>query len=215
MKDQTEQAGAPASVDGIEIIDDPDSGEPVVLWGAPGAAADDRLRSLAEPPRGFGARIRSLQRASTRAGDAVGSAAFRWNRRFADMAPVGDVRSHSRVRLHAWADLPTLLDRLGDGPLTVSDESARVLFAGDTPLTHWTRGIHRTPGRLIVRWAWPTIPVWVVAEPWWREHTVLTMSLRTNHRWRYPRRYWSTAHRALRQIALAGRPTEPVRPLRP
>lgn len=143
----------------------------------------------------------SVRRFADRTGSSVDSAMFRWHRRWSRYARVGNIRAQSRLRVHAWTPLPDLIERLGGQPLRVSDRN-RLLLRSDRPLEPWRRGAYRTEAVLSLRWSWPALPVWVVAEPWWREHTVLTLSLRSTRRWRYPRRYWDGAHRALRGVVI-------------
>ncbi len=147
----------------------------------------------------------SVRRFADRTGEGVDRAMFSWHRRLARMARAGNIRAQSRLRVYAWASLPDLLERLGDHPIEIDDRHRRLLTS-EGPLHPWKRGAHRTEATLSLRWSWPDLPVWVVAEPWWREHTMLTISLRTTNRWRYPRRYWDGAHRALRGLVL-NRPT--------
>ena len=58
----------------------------------------------------------------------------------------------------------------------------------------------RAPGRLRVPLSRPRLPVWLAVEPWWRDQSLVTMWLRSTHRWRYPSRYFLTAHRAMDQL---------------
>jgi hypothetical protein len=186
----------------IEILEDLGDGEGVWLLGAP----DDAFHTaIIEPEALILPVAESMRRLADRTGATVDSAVFRWHRRWARFARVGDIRSQSRIRLHAWTPLPDLIERLGDSPLDIVDHD-RHLLRSEGPLRPARRGAYRTAATLSLRWSWPHLPVWIVAEPWWRDHTVITLSLRSNRRLRYPRRYWDGAYRALRGVVLDGAP---------
>jgi hypothetical protein len=63
-----------------------------------------------------------------------------------------------------------------------------------------TEGEFRAPAELHVPWAWPRIPVWLGVGAASRRLTVLSITLRTRRRLRYPRRYYATAHELLTAI---------------
>jgi len=58
----------------------------------------------------------------------------------------------------------------------------------------------RAPGALVVPFSRPRLPVWLAVEPWWRRQSQVTLWLRSTRRWRYPARYFKTAHRAMDQL---------------
>ncbi|MGI9602774.1 MAG: hypothetical protein ACR2QE_12875 [Acidimicrobiales bacterium] len=60
--------------------------------------------------------------------------------------------------------------------------------------------LQRAPGRLCIPFCRPRVPIWLAVEPWWRDQTLVTLSLRTSRRWRYPLRYFGTAHTVLDQL---------------
>jgi len=68
--------------------------------------------------------------------------------------------------------------------------------AGPSPM-------RQAPARLRLRWSYPSVPVWLVVEPWWRDQALVSIRLRTTRRWRYPVRYFATAHRVLDRLAPA------------
>jgi len=183
----------------IEILDD-EGMVPAGTTGSHVAGHDPELTILDPESLPFPV-ADTLRRVADETGARFDRAFFRWNHRWDRLARVGDIRSQSRLKLHAWAPLPDLLDAIGGHPIEVHDRGRRVLWS-EAPLTPWRRGAHRTAATLSIRWSWPNLPVWIVAEPWWREHSVLTISLRTTRRLRYPRRYWEASHRALRALVV-------------
>jgi len=52
----------------------------------------------------------------------------------------------------------------------------------------------RAPMRLAVRWSWPRLPVWFAVAEASRRYTTVSVRLRSRKRWRYPIRYYPTAH---------------------
>lgn len=156
----------------------------------------------------------SIRRLVDKTGETVDIAAFRWHRRLALIARAGDIRRHSRIRLQVWAPVDEVVERVARAPdrIDAGTVSGIATGAGATltvleSLRPLPGGGHRAAAVLRVRWSWPSLPVWVTVEPWWREHTAVSMTLRSTHRLRYPRRYWASAHRTLRE--LVGPPGRP------
>jgi len=58
----------------------------------------------------------------------------------------------------------------------------------------------RAPGTLVVPFSRPRLPMWLAVEPWWRHQSQVSLWLRSTRRWRYPARYFKTAHRAMDQL---------------
>lgn len=58
----------------------------------------------------------------------------------------------------------------------------------------------RAAGTLAVPFSRPRLPVWLAVEPWWRHQSQITLWLRSTRRWRYPTRYFKTAHGAMDQL---------------
>ena len=56
----------------------------------------------------------------------------------------------------------------------------------------------RAPTWLAVRWSWPRLPVWLAVSAASRRSTTVSLRLRSRKRWRYPIRYYPTAHDYLR-----------------
>ncbi len=124
---------------------------------------------------------------------------FRLGRRRA-MTRSGNPRRDSRVRQHVWHPFSSVRERLPSGPTVVEARGVRLhLRTGFEPAP---KGALRAAGILRLRASWPALRVWVTVEPWWRNRTVATIALRTNHRWRYPRRYFGAAHAAVRALAV-------------
>lgn len=48
--------------------------------------------------------------------------------------------------------------------------------------------------------SYPELPVRLSVEPWWRDRCVVGLSLRSSRRFRYPRRYFMSAHRVLSEL---------------
>lgn len=118
----------------------------------------------------------------------------------------GNPRRGSAVRQHVFAPFDVVAGHLG----SLSGEALRlpggslVFSSGFVALPG---GGRRSDAALGLVGSWPRLPVVVRVEPWWRDQTIVTVELRTRRRLRYPRRYFTGAHRAAREVArtLAGR----------
>lgn len=106
-------------------------------------------------------------------------------------------RRQSRIRLHVFIPYAAACSRIPGLGVVASSRSGRITL--DAPFEGRRDGI-RAPGTLTLRGSWPGIPVWIDIEPWWRQQTIVTMSLRSTHRVRYPRRYFSGSYRLMRRF---------------
>jgi|OM-RGC.v1.014918957 hypothetical protein len=105
-----------------------------------------------------------------------------------------DPRRQSRIRLHVFIPFPVACSRIPGVGVIAQTRSGRLELDG--PFRPHRAG-RRAPGTLSLRGSWPGLPVWIDIEPWWRQQTIVTLSLRSTHRLRYPRRYFSGSHRLL------------------
>lgn len=119
--------------------------------------------------------------------------------RVADRNP----RSQSRIRLHVFIPYAAACSRTPGIGVIAQTRAGKLALDG--PFDEHRAG-RRAPGTLTLRGSWPGLPVWIDLEPWWRQQTIVTLSLRSTNRLRYPRRYFSGSHRLLRRFVatLAG-----------
>ena len=108
-----------------------------------------------------------------------------------------DPRRQSRIRLHVFIPFAAARSRIPGIGVIAQTRGGRLELDG--PFVEHRAG-QRAPGTLTLRGSWPGLPVWIDIEPWWRQQTIVTLSLRSTHRVRYPRRYFSGSHRVLRQF---------------
>jgi hypothetical protein len=59
---------------------------------------------------------------------------------------------------------------------------------------------HRVPGRLVIPWSYPRLPVWIGVREWSDRVCVLDLALRSRRRLRYPARYFAAGHRVLDEL---------------
>lgn len=128
----------------------------------------------------------------------VGRVARVLSRRVEQFEADGNPRRHSRVRHHVFAPFGDVVARLPAEGSSWASHGARIeIVSAFRP--------HRDGGqvadaRLCLRGSWPALPLRISADPWWRERTLVTVTLRTRRRWRYPRRYYRGVHHSLRAM---------------
>ena len=170
----------------------------------PDAMAGDHLADTYEPPPPRPSRIEPLVRRADEVEQRLDRVLFRMGRRRA-LGRAGNPRRDSRMRLHVWAPFPEVcagLDSIASS--IIGDGGASLTFTGS--FADGPKKAQRAPATMKLRGSWPALPVWVTVEPWWRNRTVTTISLRHGRRWRYPRRYFAAAYsvgQALSRAALA------------
>ncbi|GJM37732.1 MAG: hypothetical protein DHS20C19_10990 [Acidimicrobiales bacterium] len=139
--------------------------------------------------------LEPARRASEQTGVVVGSfvhrLGLRRKQRIADSSP----RRQSRLRLHLFIPYAVAQSRIPAPGVIGRSRGGRLLL--DEPFEDHRAGV-RAPGTLVLRGSWPGLPVWIAIEPWWRRQTIVTMSLRSTNRMRYPRRYFASSYRTLR-----------------
>ncbi|MDG2026240.1 MAG: hypothetical protein P8J50_03965 [Acidimicrobiales bacterium] len=106
-------------------------------------------------------------------------------------------RRQSRVRLHLFIPYAAACTRIPGIGVVAQTRMGRLAL--DAPFEPHRAGL-RAPATLVLRGSWPGLPVWIDIEPWWREQTIVSMSLRSTTRLRYPRRYFSGSYRLLRRF---------------
>lgn len=125
-----------------------------------------------------------------------GHRARRW---LARLAGDGNPRRDSAVRQHVFRPFDEVLALLPGSTTVVRAGSARLELS--TPFAPLPGGVGVRASATLSLWgSWPALPVWITVEPWWRERTVAGVSLRTRRRLRYPRRYFGSAHAAVRAM---------------
>ena len=189
----------PTSHDGeleIEILDTgaaPQSGDRTLVEAQ---ATDDALTVWIDDLREtVDDVLEPARRASEQTGVVVGSfvhrIGLRRKQRIADRNP----RRQSRLRLHLFIPYAAACSRIPGIGVIGRTRGGRLAL--DAPFTEYRSGM-RAPGTLVLRGSWPGLPVWIDIEPWWRRQTIVTMSLRSTNRMRYPRRYFASSYRILR-----------------
>jgi hypothetical protein len=173
----------------LDLVDEP-----------PAAASTDVSGVMYEPPEARPSRIEPLVRRADELERRLGRTIFRLGRRQA-ISRYGNVRRDSRVRLHVWAPFAVVREGLADAPTSTTVGSVRLLLC--SRFTPAPRSALRAEATLQLRGSWPGLPVWVTIEPWWRNRTITTISLRRTHRWRYPRRYFGAAHAVGQELTRA------------
>lgn len=177
----------------LDAFDAPDGGERTVVEAESGEDAlsvwiDDLRESVDDV-------LEPARRVSEHTGVAVGSfvhrLGLRHKQRIADSSP----RRQSRLRLHLFIPYAVARSRIPAPGVIGRTRGGRLVL--DEPFTDHRAGL-RAPGTLVLRGSWPGLPVWIAIEPWWRRQTIVTMSLRSTNRVRYPRRYFATSYRILR-----------------
>lgn len=108
-----------------------------------------------------------------------------------------DPRGQSRIRVHVFIPYEAACSRLPVAETTLRARSAVLRF--ERGFASHRAGL-RAPAALHLRGSWPGLPVWVDIEPWWRRQSIVTLSLRSTRRLRYPRRYFAAGHRVLRRL---------------
>lgn len=115
-----------------------------------------------------------------------------------DLQPAVDLRHHSQVTHHLPLSFDEVVEALA-GPI---DEKAGGVRLSCRPGRVTTRpAAFEAEGTLRLPASYPELPVRLSVEPWWRDRCVVGISLRSNRRIRYPRRYFVSAHRVLSQLA--------------
>jgi len=137
------------------------------------------------------------RRASESTGMVAGSWLHRVGVRRKQRVADRDPRRQSRIRLHVFIPFAAARSRIPGIGVIAQTRGGRLELDG--PFVEHRAG-QRAPGTLTLRGSWPGLPVWIDIEPWWRQQTIVTLSLRSTHRVRYPRRYFSGSHRVLRQF---------------
>ena len=139
--------------------------------------------------------LEPARRASETTHIAVGSFLHRLGgrrkQRIADRNP----RRQSRLRLHLFIPYAAARSRIPAPGVIGRTRGGRLVL--DEPFVSHRDGL-RAPGTLLLRGSWPGLPVWIDVEPWWRRQTIVTLSLRSTGRVRYPRRYFASSYRILR-----------------
>ena len=108
-------------------------------------------------------------------------------------------RRNSRVRQHVFLPFAQVQRRLPVEATVVRAGSGRLELT--TSFEPVAGGAVQARATLRLWGSWPTLPVWVTVEPWWRSRTVATLTLRSSRRLRYPRRYFGAAHAAMREMS--------------
>lgn len=194
----TSTSAGPASDDEFDIeildaFDEPGGGDHTIVEAEAGADPlsvwiDDLRESVDDV-------LEPARRASEHTGVVVGSfvhrLGLRRQQRIADRSP----RRQSRLRLHLFIPYAVARTRIPAPGVIGRTRGGRLVL--DQPFEDHQAGV-RAPGTLLLRGSWPGLPVWIAIEPWWRRQTIVTMSLRSTSRMRYPRRYFASSYRILR-----------------
>lgn len=119
-----------------------------------------------------------------------------------DLRPMHNVRHHSEVRHFAWHSFDELTRAIGEsGPFVLKVGRVRLRCGPGRIKAGPFR--YEADGRLHLPVSRPDLLVRVVIEPWWRNRSAVTLSLRPSRRMRYPRRYFEAAHGVVSEITTA------------
>lgn len=177
--------GAPSAAPGERATVEAEAAEtPLTVW-------IDDLRETVDDV------LAPAKRATETTSLVTGSWLHRWGvrrkQRIADRNP----RRQSRIRVHVFIPFAVACSRLPAEGASVSARGTVLRLEG--PFDDFRAGL-RAPAALHLRGSWPELPVWIDVEPWWRRQTIVTLSLRSTKRVRYPRRYFASGHRTLRRL---------------
>lgn len=163
----------------------------VAIATEPGPGGADRLEPLLRRLEPVGHRVEL-------AVDRAAAVQLRLVHRRLQRVHDGNPRRDSRVRQHLLAPFDEVGARLPPPGTTVRTRSGRLELT--SAFARAKGGTLRAEASLRLPGSWPALPLVVTVEPWWRRRTVITVALRTQRRWRYPRRYFGAAHAATRRL---------------